>query len=105
MQLLEHGADVHNHGSKSYQTPLRMAVTDLNMDVGMVDLLVSYGASPFLEAKDGKHAGQYCTTHCLQRHCACDGQLSAQLYTHVSHCLDEHLHRYRHLQSTLSRPR
>lgn len=56
LQLLEHGADVHNHGPKSYQTPLRMAVTELNMDVGMVDLLVSHGASPFLEAKDGKHS-------------------------------------------------
>ena len=56
MQLLEHGADVHNNGARSYQTPLRMAVTDLDMDVDMVDLLVSHGASPFLEAKDGKHA-------------------------------------------------
>lgn len=56
MQLLEHGADVHNHGVRSYQTPLRMAVTELDMDVDMVDLLVSHGASPFLEAKDGKHA-------------------------------------------------
>ena len=53
MQLLEHGADVHNPGPNSYTTPLRMAVTDLNMDVGMVDLLVSHGASPFLEAEDG----------------------------------------------------
>ena len=62
MQLLEHGADVHNHGAKTYQTPMRMAVTDLNMDTDMVDLLVSYGASPFLEAKDGKHghAGRHC---------------------------------------------
>ena len=56
LQLLEHGADVHNHGAKTDQTPLRMAVTDLNLDVRMVELLVSYGGSPFLEAKDGKHA-------------------------------------------------
>lgn len=59
MQLLKHGADVHTHGSRSYQAPLRMAVTDLDMDVGLVDLLVSYGASPFLEAKDGRHS------HCI----------------------------------------
>ena len=56
MQLLEYGADVHHHGAGSYQTPLRMAVTQLDMNVDMVDLLVSYGASPFLEAEDGKHA-------------------------------------------------
>lgn len=61
MQLLEHGADVHHHGARSYQTPLRMAVTELDMDVDIVDLLVSHGASPFLEAKDGKHV---CATHC-----------------------------------------
>ena len=54
MQLLEHGANVHNCGAKMDQTPLRMAVTDLNMDAKMIELLVSYGASPFLEAKDGK---------------------------------------------------
>ena len=60
MQLLEHGANVHNWGAKTDQTPLRMAVTDLNMDVRMVELLVSYGASPFLEAKDGKLAQILC---------------------------------------------
>lgn len=47
---------MHNHGAKTDQSPLRMAVTDLNMDARMIDLLVSYGASPFLEAKDGKSA-------------------------------------------------
>lgn len=54
LQLLEHGANVHHHGgSKTNQTPLHMAVADLNMDAGLIELLVSYGASPFLEASDG----------------------------------------------------
>lgn len=60
MQLLEHGASVRNCGGKADQTPLRMAVTDLNMDAKMVELLVSYGASPFLEAKDGKLTQKQC---------------------------------------------
>ncbi|KAA6424831.1 MAG: hypothetical protein FRX49_05005 [Trebouxia sp. A1-2] len=52
--LLEHGANVHNHGGcKTKQTPLHLAVADLNMDAGLIELLVSYGASPFLEASDG----------------------------------------------------
>jgi len=54
LQLLEHGANVHNHGGgKTKQTPLHLAVADLNMDAGLIELLVSYGASPFLEASDG----------------------------------------------------
>lgn len=65
VQLLEHGADVHTHGSRSYQTPLRMAVTDLDMDVELVDLLVSYGASPFLEAKDGRHSHYTAVRLCM----------------------------------------
>ena len=53
MQLLEHGADVHSHTANIAQTPLRLAVDDVNLDSKMIELLVSYGASPFLEAKDG----------------------------------------------------
>ncbi len=54
LQLLEHGANVHNHGGgRTNQTPLHLAVADLNMDAGLIELLVSYGASPFLEASDG----------------------------------------------------
>ncbi len=54
LQLLEHGANVHNHGGgKTKHTPLHLAVADLNMDAGLIELLVLYGASPFLEASDG----------------------------------------------------
>ncbi|KAL0020903.1 hypothetical protein WJX77_009182 [Trebouxia sp. C0004] len=52
--LLEHGANVHNHGGgKTKHTPLHLAVADLNTDAGLIELLVLYGASPFLEASDG----------------------------------------------------
>ncbi|DBA75888.1 TPA: hypothetical protein ACH3X1_010284 [Trebouxia sp. C0004] len=54
LQLLEHGANVHNHGGgKTKHTPLHLAVADLNTDAGLIELLVLYGASPFLEASDG----------------------------------------------------
>ena len=53
VQLLEHGADVHSHTANISQTPLRLAVDDVNLNSKMVELLVAYGASPFLEARDG----------------------------------------------------
>ena len=56
MQLLNYGADVHNPGRIIRQTPLRVAVCDLNMDCDLVELLVSRGASPFLEDPDGQSA-------------------------------------------------
>ena len=56
LQLLHHGADVHNHGIEGGQRPLCLAVRDLNMDKKIKQLLVAYGASPFLAAKDGMHS-------------------------------------------------
>lgn len=58
MQLLDYGADVHNPGQIIRQTPLRVAVCDLNMDCELVELLVSRGASPFLEDPDGQFCNQ-----------------------------------------------
>ena len=69
LQLLHHGADVHNHGVEGGQTPLRLAVNDLNVDNKLRELLVSCGASPFLEAKDGMpSAFQQC--HAKSRTCS-----------------------------------
>lgn len=79
MQLLTHGADVHNPGARSYQTPLRMAVTDLDMDVDMVDMLVSHGASPFLEANDGKHT---CAAHCCIAVCGLNVPRLTRCFAH-----------------------
>ena len=63
MQLLEHGADVHAHHAKTKQTPLRLALCDPEMDPKLIELLVYYGASPFLEAKDGMpHMTHVCST-------------------------------------------
>lgn len=56
LQLLDYGADVHNPGLIIRQAPLRVAVCDLNMDSEMVELLVSRGASPFLEDVDGQYS-------------------------------------------------
>lgn len=66
LQLLEHGANVHNQGGgKTNQTPLHLAVADLNMDAGLIELLVSYGASPFLEASDGAQAFRAASSACI----------------------------------------
>lgn len=54
LQLLDYGADVHNPGLIIRQSPLRVAVCDLSMDSDLVELLVSRGASPFLEDVDGQ---------------------------------------------------
>ena len=66
MQLLDYGADVHNPGLIIRQSPLRVAVCDLNMDSDLVELLVSRGASPFLEDVDGQSCSHTAQSSPLQ---------------------------------------
>ena len=73
LQLLDYGADVHNPGLIIRQSPLRVAVCDLNMDSDLVELLVSRGASPFLEDVDGQSCCHTCSHTCshTSSYCPC----------------------------------